>query len=178
MTNFYKCAGLLLTQQYENTLIMAPSYMWQYHFLERKSLVSQATAVVHKLSPGEWHWILLLFDWSSHTFDVGQGSLHSKYLVKLKEWCDKYSSNYYHKGKKTTKNKSTMLFISWGKYDVSLRGIACVHHLDLWIFSFSKHQLWIWPKVLQKIWIILHSDSHCPYSSRSLNDIFIIVLTE
>lgn len=89
MTNFYKCAGLLLTQQYENTLIMAPSYMWQYHFLRRKSLVSQATAVVHKLSPGEWHWILLLFDWSSHTFDVGQGSLHSIYLVKLKEWCDK-----------------------------------------------------------------------------------------
>lgn len=31
MTNFYKCAGLLLTEQYENALIMAPSYMWQYH---------------------------------------------------------------------------------------------------------------------------------------------------
>ncbi len=111
MTNFYKCAGLLLTQQYENTLIMAPSYMWQYHFLERKSLVSQATAVVHKLSPGEWHWILLLFDWSSHTFDVGQGSLHSKYLVKLKEWCDKYSSNYYHKGKKNKKQLHNAIYL-------------------------------------------------------------------
>lgn len=106
MTNIYKCAGLLLTRQYENTLIMAPSYMWQYHLWCHRPQLWYSNC--RQVSDTEFYCFLI--GPLAHLMRV-RGVFAVEIKVKLKEWCDKYSSIYYHKGRKQLYNAIYLLGI-------------------------------------------------------------------